>query len=394
MYGYGYRYSSRPNKGSLFPAPVAIGTFLENSTNWADFGTNWTESHGGGGTSTVTANKLVFSGGSGTMNDLIYQDTWITNLEVWEMEVTFTLDAYGNGLSLGTQGYSSTNDLQAFFQMSSGASFGFMRVYRGGTLLQSSVAGIAQASLGDSLTVNASMNTGVLTMTVTNNTTPATNNFAFNYVLTIGGNTPPAAGYFALYLNGGDMTLDTWDMTSTSQKNVEWLAVGDSQTQGIQANTYPNRWVNLWRAETSKTTNTLCSGGNTLEIMNLDYDEIDLVNAQKVLLMLGSNDIRNGASLATTQTRYSTFVTHLKNNGVTVAHQTPIADNTTDLSGLASWIISTYSMDEVSDIFDLTRDGATTNLNPTWDSGDGTHMNATGQAAQYVQLKIDVTGLT
>jgi len=103
--------------------------------------------------------------------------------------------------------------------------------------------------------------------------------------------------------------------------------------------------------------------------------------------------MREGASLATTQTRYSTLVSHLRSLGATVVHQTPVADSGIDLSGLASWIVSNYgSVDVVSDIFTLTKD-AGTGLNATYDSGDGTHMNATGQAAQYAQLKTDITDL-
>jgi len=112
-----------------------IASLISNSTNWAEFAINWTQVHGGTGTSVITANKLVLSGGSGTFNDLIYYNKYITNLEHLDITLDYVMDNYGAGISLGISPSNSSlsNATQCFFQHSNSTSFGFMRQYRAGS---------------------------------------------------------------------------------------------------------------------------------------------------------------------------------------------------------------------------------------------------------------------
>ena len=375
---------------STDPSPsLLIDEITSNSANWADFATNWTQVHGGTGTSSVVANKLDLAGGSGTFTDYIYYNQYITTFENLEISINYIVDAFGAGLSLGIFPSNNllSNAMQCFFQHSDSASFGLMKQYRAGVLKGTGATQLTKPTLGDNLEAKIIIKEGLVVFRWTNLTTGATAEYKYNFDLTTGNNTYNG-GYFTIWQMGGEFTVNSFEVQTPNRKNVYWGIMGDSITHGEYAGNYEDRWINLMKKETSKEFTVMAAAGNTALDINGNYSEIDLVNPTKVLIMIGGNDIRQGASLATTQTRYTNLINHLKGLGCEVVHQTPAADSNTDLSGLASWISSTYSgTDTVVDIFELTKDGATTNLNPAYDSGDGTHLNATGQLAQWNEIK-------
>ena len=194
----------------------------------------------------------------------------------------------------------------------------------------------------------------------------------------------PISGRWACYYFGqGVMTLDYWKIEVLAYKNVEWLVMGDSNTQGTRT-VLASRYTELMKASLGLDDDqltTMVGFGQRVNDFNNVRQQIALVNPKNIIINMGSNDVAANNVNLTTQydTLVDNIITDLPNCNVYLC--TPIARNGVNFTTFNSYIVTKAASigTPVIDLYATTQDGG--NLNAAYNSGDNIHMIAAGHAA-------------
>lgn len=207
-----------------------------------------------------------------------------------------------------------------------------------------------------------------------------TSYYDFSIAYAVGAFAAHNTGYFCISALGGVFEITNFSVSSIAKKNARVLFRGDSITYGTFADTIAQRWSNVAMGTSSNF--TVIGGGSdkTAEFL-LEVPEIIALNPTKVFLMIGGNDITYGVSAATRNANYLSGVNQLKAAGITVVHCLATPRTPTDIRAWNTHISSTYGgTDTVIDTYTPLWSGVGYSLNVAYDSSDGVHPNAAGNA--------------
>lgn len=180
----------------------------------------------------------------------------------------------------------------------------------------------------------------------------------------------------AVTANGGSKLISVKALTN-SYENADYVAVGDSITQGHTNVSFAGMWLQQLKAfKTEHKFQLDGMGSMRTKDMYLWKDETIKLNPKKILLMSGAND--QGFSLATQQADYSQLVNFYKANGKTVIHLLTTPQNANNVTPLNTWKQSTFTSDIIIDTYTPLKAPSGTGLNPIYDTGDGLHPNTNG----------------
>lgn len=184
---------------------------------------------------------------------------------------------------------------------------------------------------------------------------------------------------------GGTQDASNFFISYNALKNADFCWVGNSIIQGYSASRAANSWIQrLMKASRKSHALTYAQSGRTAEFL-LMLPELLLLNADcYVLCELMGNDKANGVADATWQANYATIVTALKAAGKQVKHVSPIPRDATDMSGVLTYLQSTYSSDQIIDVYTPMKAASGTALNSIYSVGDGTHLSDYGHAKEGV----------
>ena len=236
------------------------------------------------------------------------------------------------------------------------------------------------SSTGVSLTINDlvlvefSINRNIVSCTVTNITQRTSVNVSFTNTFTYGAS--------SVGRNTGKVAILTAAATSHEIQQIKFesdqqykpknLFVGDSLTFGSNAEAWYNRFPELLKGSISAG-----GGDKTAEILSRTYEIINIIKPQNVYLMAGINDLFQSVSTGTWQSNYQTIVSTLEAAGITVYKIATPASNGTNTSVILSFLQSTYPTSYI-DAYTPFWSGSGSGLNSTYNSGDGTHINKSG----------------
>jgi len=167
-----------------------------------------------------------------------------------------------------------------------------------------------------------------------------------------------------------DMVISDFKVSTTKNKNIPVLFVGDSITQGAYAESYDGIFGKILTADIN-------AGGAEFSQDTINkLDEILLINPQRVFLLTALNDEANSVPDATWQANISTITTTLEAAGITVIHLLYAGFGAFGTT-VNSYITTTYPSAYIDTATPLeTSPGV---INPIYDSGDD-HPNAAGHA--------------
>jgi len=375
-----------------------IGNIFNDDFDRASLGANYTTDFTDA-TAVVVGNDLEYNKTiSSSFDNFLTYSAHGSTLSNWETEATFVverLDANSNGLALGfigTRAVGTNRSIVAFYNnKTTSGNFEKITIYQvdsaGAATTKVTSAGTLTVNVGDSITIRTNMTDCLFTATVINNTT--VNTLVQTYMF--GLSSPElinTVGNFGIFNIGGDFTISDYRASSTEFKFSRAGFIGDSTTYGVGATTISDTWVSEIGADSATAGNNnvytrLALGTSITDDILIAIDEIVSIDPDIYVMMIGTNDINQnsgGDGLLNAQTNIPTIVAAL-DFGPTIVLMTPLARNATDNEPLTDWIIATYAGTyQIIDLFDFTRDGATTNLNPAW-TADGTHLNDVGQTA-------------
>lgn len=380
-------FTDRDYVPSVDPSPEALGTIWTDDFTGANLA-NYTNAGSSGIALNTGSDRLDFSG---SFNNFVKHLQFSksdnphhhTMLEKWTQRLVVNTPAsltgaFGFGVGIRSTSTYSGNDFHVIGRWA----WDENNVY----FYQDDVIGGTQVIKSTGFTVVANT-TYIVYMTRNKNTytyvvkdaTDTTTHFTCTYntmlTTTAGVNNFGAnAGRFCLWNFQGNFWISDWTITSTSQKNIDVACIGASNEAGRYAGAEATRYCEQAFTTLGLSFEILAGSGDRGTEVLLYLDEVIELNPTKVYLNIGSNDVASGQSSGTWQANLDSIISTLEGAGITVVLGTPVARNSNNLT-----IVQTYMNGlgkQVIDIFELTRSG--TNLNGTYNIGDDTHMNATG----------------
>ena len=380
-----------------------IGDLLNDSYQRASLGDDYTLVEGGSGSASIVSNKLRYAQSDSTalgVTYLYYTGFGVTMLNNFYTSVTYILPTLGtatNGISVGikSRDENTARSILGFFNTKTdSANYRkiqiFQREWVAGTPANNSKkisTGTLAISSGDTIKIEVSMQDLLFSVTVTNVTTSNTLSDSYQFTLS-SPNLIHTPGRPCLWNTGGSFDVTNFTFGSNDYKNSHVALWGNSTTQGVQATSLSDTWP--YSIEQNITNNkrvTKCGLGSAIsDDLAASVDNALLINARYNVVMIGTNDIsRNigGDGKANALANIATFVTALQNAGKTVYVLTPIARDAHDMSPIATDLVSTYG---AINMYALTKETSSTQLDAAYDSGDGTHMSDAGNALFYNYL--------
>lgn len=387
MHGVGRSNPSGP------PEPEAIGIIQDDTFDGtlADYTIVGTGISIGAGVVTLTGNPTLFS--SALTFSKSTSPHKITCLEKWVQRVSCTTPASFTGTSYGFgTGVRSLNGYDPFSSIVRWAwDNGTGDVY---LYTKDTITGQIQASSSFAPTVNTTYVVqlerakNVFTFTIydaTGQTQLYTTTFTINIT---SANLQQAhnTGRFALYNFGGTTLINQWTISSTAEKYVDVIGIGDSNMYGMYAASNSARYTEAAFTAASKSFEILAGiADRTAEIVSR-LPEIVAMAPQQVFVNIGRNDIANSVTSGTWQTNIDTIISTLETAGITVKLGTPVASNV-DVSGVATYVNGKSNIKY--DFYALTKAAGNFTLNTTYNSGidDGIHLNVAGHTACTAPLQ-------
>lgn len=187
-------------------------------------------------------------------------------------------------------------------------------------------------------------------------------------------------GQFCLWNFGGtNVKVKEWEVSSTEQKYVDIVCVGDSNMHGLFAGaTFSNRYIDL--AIPTKSYTVLAGiADRTSDILDRIDEIIELCKPTTVIyLNIGSNDVGSGRSQANYESDYNDILTALAS--YTVVLGTSIARSDQNLTTLNSFISGKSGSYDIIDLFEETRNTGTYTLKAAYNT-DNIHLNTAGHSA-------------
>lgn len=336
--------------------------FIYNKSTW----TNTTDFTTNGASIALNGSYLDLSGGTGSYTKSVDLNN-SSQLDKWKIETTFevasAVAAPNYGMGVGKRSI-NTNNFDLLARIETWQSPASLFISANGIDIATSASSLPM-TIGSIITLSIERNGYNVVATASNGTNSITVSYDFS---TAYGTTAflDNTGKYALYSFGGTQTIQKLSVGSSEQIDNELMIIGDSKIQGYYLSREFNRLNNLLE------NTTINAGGNDTTVEVLDrISEIIALNPKKVILSIGSNDIRYGRSLASVQTDYSSIVTQLTSAGIEVYHIVPPE---TILIALEAWIKSTYSATYISAVWDCLSD-SDGSLKSIYDAGDAVHIN-------------------
>jgi hypothetical protein len=349
--------------------------------------TNWTSLNGleSSGRWQAVGGKLVISAGS---NEYI-RLAQATALDRGKISVTRKLvqtnsGNYGGGIRL--QPIMSTKAQIDFYVLSLANSGEFGRMYMaitgGASVGGPTIPGFAE---GDTYTEELEFTETDYIYVVRHNGSTYTQEIPINYGVSTDG-TPPTVvvGTFkpTIFSFGGAYEISAWSYSSPMMRGGKWVR-GDSIPKGFNAGSAAARWPTLAGLQIQSG-----PGDSTTEVLATMNETINVIQPKKVYLPIGTNDPFG----PTYQNQLTSIVNQFDTAGIELVLVTPAARTGKYILQFVDYLLATYP-GRVINIFETTRDPATTNLNPAYDgtastgpgtptsTADGTHPNAAGHQA-------------
>lgn len=381
---------SLPEELGLIDSDSSIGTNLANY------------SAGGGG-----ANPASFTNSSGDLavsrsttvdyrSYLLYDTYGSTSLEKYVLTFEFTIgtitaSSFGIGFGIQTTSAFGNRSIICQFNNSSGANGGKTSIIAGittgtfGFTLQSSSV-ISSRTAGDSFRITITRDYLGITCLTENLTagvsTTVSHNFSLVYTQTYNQSN---TGKIAIYGIGGSFTVTGWSYSSTQRKNIDFCFVGDSIFYGAWAGSLANRFFNLIDSDSSKSFEMNTGSGDYTQAWLNKINELKRHNARYYILCTG-NDKRFSVSQAIYQTNWTSVRNTLAASDISIGkttakiiHLVPFADSNYNFFEYQTWLTGgAFSSDIVIDLYAVSKNPGNSNMQATYDSGDGTHPNSTG----------------
>jgi len=194
-------------------------------------------------------------------------------------------------------------------------------------------------------------------------------------------------GVPVIYNHGGSISIMDLEITSNHKKNVDLVAVSDSNGHGLYVYSGQNRARYIEQAANSLGMSFNNFSGVDAGIRDADKLKrtIKFSNPRFIYLNDFSNDIANSTGFTT---QYNSLVTYLKQNipYVRIIHGSPIARNYSTDAAYTTFSPYTASGDTLVDGFQATKFYTTNQLNPALDSFDHIHLNEYGHNAMAERL--------
>ncbi len=362
---------------------TAIGEYLTKDFTGSGSLSNWTTV---ATTSTFTpgASGLAITGGNATFNQYIKYDSIYTAVEKYSMVLTFIAtenSSTSTGVWLGTFGATVLGNACRFV-CATGTNEGKVNLYSGSsTSLAVSTTGVA-LNAGDRIRLTFTRNQQVLSVTAENLTQGGSVSTTYTMALTaVEPASAPSTAQFAIGNLRGTQTIESISITSDSLKKTWLNFVGDSITNGKFAGSVAARFANATMATSPKIYQVTGGPGDRTSYILNRMPEILLMNPKYIILSIGKNDVRAGVASATYTANYTSIRNQLAAAGITVIHLLSTPEDVivlTTLNNHINTMNSTYG-DTVIDVFTPLKDGSN-QLAAAYDSGDGIHPNAAGQA--------------
>lgn len=368
---------------SFFPNYKTVGTIYSKSswTDLLDFITR-------GATVASNGTKIDLSGGAGTFDKSVGFGN-PTQHDKWRIKTIFKISsAIGSttyGIGIGKRSI-NTNPFNILGRIDISSN-----TTRGNIIISNNSGDVATGATP--LTINQNdiielimeRDAYVITFRARNITTnSAAITLSYTFSLAYGAlvfldNT----GRFSLYALGGTQTIQSIETSSSELTNPLLCVVGDSKMQGYYQPDQNDRLGILLNKYI--TPSTINSGGNdrTIEVL-ARINEIITLNPKKVLLTIGSNDIRYSRTLTDVQTDYASIVTQLTNAGIIVYH---CVIPETILVPFESFIRTTYGNYYIPQVWDSLSNSSGAILS-IYDPGDGVHINSAGVKEMLYQIRI------
>ena len=329
-----------------------------------------------GSTPTVSSGEIAFTGGTGVYTNTL-EVPIISSLDDWKVKAVVKIGtkdgvSYGFGIGKRSTGGYGAGDILIHFLMGTPGGGGFRLVSNTAHDQVGLSTGSINFEVGEDVEITLQRKGYVVTANCRNLTTAGiTATMTYTY------STAPGTSYsfenvgrFCVFNLGGDFHLKSFEVSTTVPVAPNLAVVGDSKTQGYSVTAQSKRFTDII-GQTYKHTVTLGSGSDrTIEVLSR-LPEIISLAPKKVLLALGSNDVRQAAeSTATYYARYDNIVSQLQAAGIQVYHLL-LYETAISLTALNSHITSTFPAYRIIDAATPMSAGGAL-------QADGVHPNDTG----------------
>lgn len=379
-------YTNRGSGTPPEPSPEDIGTIFSESFA-ASIPAEFTNAGSSG--ITYSSSKLNFTGGAATFaKTLTFTDSGNdfhhTCLENWKQTIRVTTPsslsaAYGIGVGVdSTNSNDSLSTLVRWAWDDSGKIYTYWDENLG---TQVNDAGYVPSTSTDYI-IEVTRNKNAITTRILSSDgltvhANVTRTFAVTYPQSSRLNN---TGQFCLWNFGGtNFKAWDWEVSSTAQKYVDVIAIGDSNMYGLFAGaTFADRYID--QSLTGLSYTVLAGiGDKTADVLNRIDEVLALCKPSTVIyLNIGSNDVGFGVGSGTYQANYDSILSAL--SAYTIVLGTAIARSDADLQTLNTFISGKSGSYDIIDLFTVTKTGAYS-LNASYNSGDNIHLNNAGHDA-------------
>lgn len=374
------------------PALQAVGTIFSDN-NFAA-GAKYAVTGAG---ITFSGGQINMTGGTASFNDYITlvdpTNPWInTSLEKWTISVQCitptVIDANSFGIGVGVRSSNAFVTMNALFRWGwdTGAPAAIF-MYPGNAITNQLTSGTF-TSPGVSTTVwfDVTRNKNVYTVTTyQSDHSTVLKTATFTMSLATGAvNQANNTGKFVIENFGGtNLKILQWNITTPARKFVDYVFLGDSNMYGMFAGSNAVRFAEAAATAKGKSFEVLAGIADRTAEVVLRLNEAIALKPRFAFLSIGRNDIANGVVTGTWQTNINTVISTLQNAGIIVKLGGVIASNV-DVSAVQAFY--TGKVNAQVNSYVATK-GAGTALNITHDSGDGIHMNATGNGVESTLIQ-------
>lgn len=365
------------NSNSLLGKSQHLGT-IYNKSSWTDFSDFDKNSI----TTSIVGTSISITGTSGSLdikNSSSIYENWIALIQYQINSITGT----SNGLGIGTRsvGSSGTNfSIYANCPITTVAGSGISNI-TSPTLTINKLTGTITGVVGDVIEVITERIGSVIIAKSRNITSFTGWSVRYYEANTLVDNTAK----LSIYALGGSNVIQKIFFRINDRIGVKVLAIGDSKAKDGTPTYFSGRYMNIvaqyYNIKTGLNDYTVDAGGGdqTIDVLNR-WTSIVNKYPQNVLLNIGSNDQRNGVSVATYRANYISIVQQATTAGHNVIHLLPFPEASLDFSAQYNWIITTFAGMQMIDTWNALKNPGDNFLSATYNVGDGVHLNDAGQA--------------
>ena len=377
-------------------AKMRLGTVLNNSLTAS---TGYTAS---GSTTTwaFTSSGLTASGGSNDNTNTQTFTSYYTNATNYSTSITFKPTAYGNGLGVGLN--SNNGQLIGRMSLSGGVATLYIDAYRSGTIYNKVTGANTLAfALNDNIQLTLSRFNYDWYLFANDLTSGVSVSCQVNDPLTYGSIAFEwAAANPTIFAYGGNQTITNHSLSIGNYVQNDVLILGNSIAVGMQSGNPNATFASLLGQYYANGVNLEAGGGNTTATDVQLLPEIVALKPRFLIFTDGVNDAISGVSAATTEANMQTIITTCIANNITPVFCTilPVsgtyggASNATIQAEIVT--LNTYinALKNVTIIDTYTALSSAGVLNPSYDSGDGIHINTAGHLQYYNTMYTTLSG--